>query len=307
MSLFSALCLTGALACACLGAVQARSGWAVQRQTRSYLRACRPALPPLRQRLEAWCAATPPGRALAGALDRAGVAASPLRFVLALAGAAVAAFVLVRGFLGIGGPGAVALALGATAALTRVWLQRRCHQLRARLHGQLPEVALLIGNALRAGHSLNQALMAVAEQAPVPAREIFRRCRDEVAVGRPLEDVLGDLSRRYDSPDLRLLVAAMLVQKQAGGNLIAALAGIARTLRHRQETLGEVRATLARAHQTLRILPALPFLCGLMLNVALPGFLAPLFTPPGLILLAAVIGAEWCALAVLRRVVRMEV
>jgi tight adherence protein B len=159
----------------------------------------------------------------------------------------------------------------------------------------------------RTGHSLAQALTFVTDHARQPARDIFRQCRQEIELGRPLEEILKDLVTRYDSPDLRLMLAAMLVQKQTGGNLIAALDGIARTIRKRQETLGVVQAMLAQAQQTVRVMPFLPLLCGIMFNVALPGFLLPLFTIPGLIVIAVLIPLQLGAAYVIKRMTHIEV
>lgn len=126
-------------------------------------------------------------------------------------------------------------------------------------------------------------------------------------LGRALDDVLHDVMKRFDSPDLRIMFASMLVQAQTGGNLIAALERISTTIRDRQQTLGKVRAAVAQSQMTAKIVPFLPFICGLFFNLAMPGFLKPLFTVPGLILLAVVLVLQVIAALVIKRVTHIEV
>jgi tight adherence protein B len=240
-------------------------------------------------------------------LAKAGLPMSPLKYALILVGIGLALYLVATRFLQIGSLGGVSLALFGIPFITQAYLRSRRQQFLKQLQVQLPEAAMMISNALKAGHSLAQALTFVTDHARQPARDIFRQCRQEIELGRPLEEILKDLVTRYDSPDLRLMLAAMLVQKQTGGNLIAALDGIARTIRKRQETLGEVQAMLAQAQQTVRVMPFLPLLCGIMFNVALPGFLLPLFTIPGLIVIAVLIPLQLGAAYVIKRMTHIEV
>lgn len=302
-----ALCITGALACGALGFLYQQAYRDARRQMEAHLRPDRGAPRPALRRLEDWFATTGPGEAAADYLAKSGLPLSPLKYALALAAIGLFLYWFASGFLAIGPWGGLSAAMIGLPLLTRAYLQHRREQFLAKLQLQLPEIASMLSNALKAGYSLSQALHFVGEQARPPARAIFARCREEGELGRPLDATLSDLIRRYDSPDLRLMLATMLIQKQTGGNLIAALDGIAQTIRRRQETLGEVRATLARAQQTVRVLPFLPFVSALMFNIALPGFLAPLFTLPGMILLAVVITLQVAAAWLIRRMTWIEV
>lgn len=302
-----ALCITAAAGCGALGIIYYQAYSTTRREMERRLLPGRAQAPPVVGRLERWFAGTGPGKAAADYLAKCGLPMSPLKYALILIGIGIALYIFTVGFLALGPLGGLSAVSIGIPLLTRLYLQMRRQQFLRDLQAQLPEVAQMIGNALKAGYSLSQALIFVGEHARAPTREIFRHCREELEMGRPLDELLAHLIRRYDSPDLRLMLAAMLVQKQTGGNLIGALETIARTIRHRQQTLGEVKATIAQAEQSVKVLPFLPFICALMFNIALPGFLAPLFTLPGLVLLAVVIILQVAATLLIRRMTRIEV
>lgn len=306
MRLLFLLSVAGALACALWGWACLQAYRQARRRMHRLLRPdSRP--PGGLRRLEAWFAATSPGRAAAAYLEKAGLRLSPVQYAVVLIVAGLVLYAFAASSLALGPLGAASVVFIVLPLLAGGYLHLRRQRFLHELQQQLPELALMLGNALKAGHSIRQGLVFLAEHARPPARAVFARCREELALGRPLDETLQDVIRRYQSPDLHLLLVSVLVQQQAGGNLIAALDTIARTLRHRQETMGEVRATQAQARQTVQVLPFLPFLSALMFNVAMPGFLAPLFTPPGLLLLGAVVALQAGVYLLIRRVARIEV
>lgn len=306
MNPLSALALTGSVACAGLGYTHLRAYQTARRQMASRLSPGRAGQAPVR-RLETWFAQTGPGQACADYLGRAGLAMSPLRYALILLGVGTALYLLGTRVLQIDWKGGASLVAIGIPVLT-AWYLRYAHQrFLLALQDQVPELALLMANALRAGYGIAQAFDYVADAAQPPAHALLQRCRDGVRLGQPLEDALQSLIDRFDSPDLRLLLVTVLVHKETGGNLIDALEGVAQAIRQRKETLGEIRATMAQAKQTVGLLPFLPFLCGLLFNLVLPGFLAPLFTVPGLILLAVLVPLQVILALVIRRVTRIEV
>lgn len=307
MSPLSAALFTGAVACGYFGCLYLRAYRRARLTMYEHLMPDRTQGGSALQRFEGWFAETGTGQACAAYLAKSGLPLSPLKYAAVLVACSGVLYLFFARFLGLHGLTSISLVTIAVPLLTRGYLHLRRQQFLKDLQLQLPEVAMMASNALKAGYSLTQVLSFVSEQARVPVRDIFRHCRDQVELGRPVEDALTELIGRYDSPDLRLMLATMLLQKQSGGNLVAALEQIARTIRRRQETLGEVRATLAQAQQTVRVLPFLPLLCALMFNVAMPGFLNPLFTPVGLVVLAVVIMLQVGAAVIIRHVSRIEV
>jgi tight adherence protein B len=155
-------------------------------------------------------------------------------------------------------------------------LYRRSARFR-RFNLQLPDAVDLIARSLRAGHSLPSALVTVSEEVADPLGTEFRQCADEMSFGLPFREAMLNLFRRFPLPDLQFLIAAILVQKETGGNLAELLDKTAAVLRSRIQLQQKVRVYTAQGRMTGAILIALPFVSFILLNIVRPGYTAPLF------------------------------
>jgi tight adherence protein B len=155
-------------------------------------------------------------------------------------------------------------------------LYRRSNRFR-RFNLQLPDAVDLIARSLRAGHSLPSALLNVAQEIADPLGPEFQQCADEMTFGLPFREALLNLFRRFPLQDLQFLVAAILVQKETGGNLAELLDKTAAVLRSRIQLQQKVKVYTAQGRMTGVILVALPFVCFILLNIARPGYTSPLF------------------------------
>jgi tight adherence protein B len=225
----------------------------------------------------------PRGRALAQRLDRAGIPLAPGPFVAAVGAAAAAAAFLCAVVVKLpqAAPAAAGFVLVGARAVVGAGDSRR----RARVEGQLPQVAHALAAALGAGLSLRQALGRVARDAPEPVAGELRGCVDELALGARVETALAGLAERLPSRDMRVMVTAILVQRRTGGNLARALAVLAERLDERARLERELRGATAQARLTAWLVAALPVGAGLMAEVASPGTLQrTLGEPPGSLL-----------------------
>ena len=155
-------------------------------------------------------------------------------------------------------------------------LYRRSDRFR-RFNLQLPDAVDLIARSLRAGHSLPSALLNVAQEVADPLGPEFQQCADEMTFGLPFREALLNLFRRFPLQDLQFLVAAILVQKETGGNLAELLDKTAAVLRSRIHLQLKVKVYTAQGRMTGIILVALPFVCFILLNIVRPGYTSPLF------------------------------
>ena len=111
----------------------------------------------------------------------------------------------------------------------------------------------------------------VSTELPEPAATEFRTTFDEQRFGLPLRDALIGLCERIPLVDIRLLVIALLVQKETGGNLAEILDKLATRMRERFRIAGEVRIRTAQGRLTALILISLPLITLLMLRSIDPG------------------------------------
>ena len=143
---------------------------------------------------------------------------------------------------------------------------------------QLGDMLTMIANALRAGFSFMQALDHIAGEMDDPVKSEVRRVVTDVNVGMPLEDALNNMTDRVNSPDFNLVVAAVLIQRQVGGNLAQILDTISETINERVRMRREVGALTAQGKMSGVILGILPFGTAAAIEIISPGYLNPLFT-----------------------------
>ncbi len=163
---------------------------------------------------------------------------------------------------------------------------RRDHYIET-FNDQLVSVALLMGNSLRAGLNVPQAVEVVAREMPPPAGREFAILDRELKLGASLEDGIQHMLDRLPSAELKVMMTAILVQRRAGGNLAKALSEMSYTMAQRKELRDEVRTMTAEARFIALIVPMIPLGLLIMMKNGMPALVNPLFeTPIGLVVLA---------------------
>lgn len=237
-----------------------------------------------------------------------------MRADLAFTAAEFALIVLVAGGLGFAlGALRSSVLLGvllgfAGAAAPLVYLRYRQGRRLRQLTQQIPDVMTLLVGALRAGYGLNQALEALVHQMPAPSSVEFGRAVKAVSLGVPVTRALQDMARRVGSDDLSLIVTAIVVQYEMGGNLAGVLETISDTVRERIRILREVRVLTAQQRLTGYILAGFPAFLAFGIWLSQPDYFAPFFQPgplqllPLMVLVSMIIG-----FFVIRRIVDIKV
>jgi tight adherence protein B len=228
----------------------------------------------------------------------------PERRRLAVLGAGA---LLAAGWLLAGLVAGVVLAAAGPAAVGRMVAARRRRWRRGLSEG-VPDVARGLADALAGGHSIRGALQDLGATGAIagPAGGELRTVARRLTLGEPTEAVLERLRRRAADPAWDTLVAAVLLQREAGGDLARLLRSVATSREHARRVEADARGLTAQARATARLVAGLPF-AGLALGeLAAPGSLTVLLADPRsrLLLLAALtIGAV--ALVVIGRLARV--
>lgn len=199
-----------------------------------------------------------------------------------------------------------AFALGC--ALPTMWIRRRRNKRLKRFEEALPDAADLMGRALRAGHSVQQALELVAADSKGPLADEFRQLHQEQKFGVPLKEALRALAARVPSADLQFLVTAIIVQKETGGDLIEILDRTTHVIRDRLRVEREVQTYTAQGRLTGWILSALPVVLLALTAIITPAYSTVLFhDPTGQMLLLTAAGLIITGSFIIRQVVKVEV
>ena len=198
------------------------------------------------------------------------------------------AFVL--GFVFPGFQNIVALVAAVLIGLyaPRFYLKRRQAKRIAAFGQQLPDTITLLANSLRAGSSFLQGIELVTREARPPISEEFDRVVRDMQLGLAMQPALNNLVRRVASEDLELMVTAIQIQSQVGGNLATVLDSIAFTIRERVRIHAEINTLTAMQRYSGYVITLLPVgLAGLLFLIS-PTYMTAMFeTPPEMLGLPA--------------------
>ena len=194
------------------------------------------------------------------------------------------------------------------ALLPVLIVQRQRNQRLKALELQLPEAADLISRSLRAGHALPSTLQMLADEMPNPIAAEFRIVSDEVNFGLSMQEALQRLANRVPLPDLQYLVIAVLIQREAGGNLSELMSKVSLLVRQRIKLMGDVRVMSAEGRLSAWILCLLPVAVSGLFVLTSPDYLRRfLDDPEGPVMLATagvlmLLGILWMRVIVQIRV-----
>lgn len=223
-------------------------------------------------------------------LLRAGILLKPSELIGMMAGGALLG--VAGAYLALHSLGTAALLGMLCGAAPWMWVKmKQAKRMRDLVH-QLPDAIDMMSTALRTGFSFLRAVQLIGSQMQAPIADEFRRLAAEVQMGMATDDALNNLVERTHCYDLELLVAAVQIHLTVGGNLSEILDNIAGTIRERVKLQGEISAATAEGRMSAGILIVMPFAMAIIINIANPGYMRPLFTTPigiGLTLVAGVL------------------
>ncbi len=142
---------------------------------------------------------------------------------------------------------------------------------------QLGDTLNLWVNALRSGYSVLQGMETIATELPPPVSVEFERVVQEVRLGLSVEQALANMYRRVPSEDLDLVITAVNIQREVGGNLAEVLDTISFTIRERVRIKGEIRTMTAQGRASAWIISLLPIVLGLLLYTINPEYVSELW------------------------------
>lgn len=236
-----------------------------------------------------------------GELDRfllqSGVNFTVGRLLLVSLLSGVAAYMILL-FIGMPSFAAVGIAAGAALWPFIYFQWKRGKRLR-KIEQQLPDALDLIGRALRSGHALPSSLQMVGEEMGAPIADEFRIMHDEINFGVAMQQALMNFSARLPITDVRYFVVAVLIQREAGGNLSEVLENLSRLIRSRLKFRSKVKLLTTEGRMSAWIMGLLPFALAALFNIINHDFISALWTDPiGISISKAVltimaIGAFW--------------
>lgn len=173
---------------------------------------------------------------------------------------------------------------------------------------QLTEGIMVISNSLKAGYSFLQAVSVVTEEIKDPFAKEFKILLKEMTLGVSEDKALNNLLFRMESEDLRLVVNAILIQKDIGGNLSEILDNIEGTINERQKIKNEIKTLTAQGRLSGIIIAFIPVFLGIIIYTLNKDYVMVLFTNPiGKIMVISSIISEIMGLLIIRKVINIDI
>jgi len=182
--------------------------------------------------------------------------------------------------------------------MPRMYINYMANRRLRAFENQLGDTLNLWVNALRSGYSVLQGMEAIATELPPPVSREFERVVQEVRLGLSLEQALDNLLRRMPSEDLDLVITAVNIQREVGGNLAEILDIISHTIRERVRIKGEIQTLTAQGRLTGWIISLLPIGLGLVLYSINPEYGGQMFVRQDPFIIPGVLPCGWIVVGI---------
>jgi tight adherence protein B len=190
----------------------------------------------------------------------------------------------------------------------RFYLDMAISRRQKKFHIQLLDVLVLVKGAVSAGYGFMQSLDLAIKEIPAPASEEFGRVIHETNLGISLEGAFTNLAQRMENEDLQIVITAIIINSQVGGNLSTVLEASINTIRGRMQLMGEIQSLTSYSRYVGYLLTFLPFITGALVFLVSPDYFDTVRTSIitqvifGMAFFGIIIGNIW-----IRRIIRIKV
>jgi tight adherence protein B len=182
--------------------------------------------------------------------------------------------------------------------IPRIYLSVTASRRMSAFDNQLSDTLNLWVNALRSGYSVLQGMEAIATELPPPVSKEFERVVQEVRLGLGMEEALNNMYNRVPSEDLDLVITAVNIQREVGGNLAEILDTISFTIRERVRIKGEIKSLTAQGRISGWVVGLLPLALAGLLYMINPDYMGQLWAKDKPWVLEPYLPCGWLVMAI---------
>ncbi|MFQ5658862.1 MAG: type II secretion system F family protein [Gammaproteobacteria bacterium] len=177
-----------------------------------------------------------------------------------------------------------------------------------RFEQQLPDALAMVSGAMRAGASLNIALEGLVKEQPAPISQEFALLLQEQRLGADFDISLSNMEKRLPLPDFKMLITALRINREVGGNLAETMETLAETLRRKATMEGKINSLTAQGKLQGIVMTGLPVLLGFLLNFMEHEAMSKLWTTPiGWGVLSVIVVMEGMGYFMIRKITSIDV
>lgn len=172
---------------------------------------------------------------------------------------------------------------------------------------QLADALMIACSCLKSGLSFSQAMETIARDMEAPISSEFSYVIQEVNMGASMDEALDNMGRRIKSNYLALMISAVLVQRQTGGNLSQILENISNAIKEKMKLKQELKSATASGRMSGMMVGCMPVIMLILFSVINYDFIAPLFTTTmGHVFLAIAAGLELIAFLIIKKITSVK-
>ncbi len=189
------------------------------------------------------------------------------------------------------------------------FLYRRMRRKRLkRIEAQLPDALAMVSGSMRAGASLNIALESMVKEQSPPITQEFELFLKEQRLGVDFDVSMSNMEARIPIQDFSMLVTALRINREVGGNLADTIESLGETLRRKAMMEGKIQSLTAQGRLQGIVMTGLPVLLAVLLNFMEPEAMSKLWTTPiGWAVLGVVIVMEGLGFFMIRKITSIDV
>lgn len=177
-----------------------------------------------------------------------------------------------------------------------------------RIEQQLPDALAMVSGSMRAGASLNIALESMVKEQSPPITQEFELFLKEQRLGVDFDISMANMEKRIPLQDFSMLVTALRINREVGGNLADTIESLGETLRRKAMMEGKIQSLTAQGRLQGIVMTGLPVLLAVLLNFMEPEAMSKLWTTPiGWAVLGVVIVMEVLGFVMIRKITSIDV
>lgn len=201
----------------------------------------------------------------------------------------------------------ILIGVAGSYGINRLLFLIRRNKLEEKMNEQLSEVCATLSNATRSGMTITQGIQLVADEISEPSKSEFQRLANELSLGVDFEEALLKFQKRFKSREFTIFVVTLITQKKSGGNIHDTLEEMAHVLDERQFLEQEIKTLTSEQRFVSYIIPAIPIMLVLGINLMMEGYLNVLFSGLGIFLLIIFVLGTGLSFVLVRKVTNIRV
>lgn len=201
-----------------------------------------------------------------------------------------------------------ALAAGLMLNLPRWYLAILKRRRSEQFNEQLVDALMTMSNALRSGSSIIQAFEHIVRQNQPPISQEFNLFLQETRLGVRFEEALANLNTRVNSDDLTLMIRAIEIARQTGGNLTEVFDKISAMIRERMRIQKRIMALTSQGRLQGIVVGIMPVLLAIAMFVLDPKMMLAFFTAPvGIVIAFVALILEIVGALMIRKIINIDI